>query len=140
MRWSPGVAELQAALAGEHAALYAYGVIGGRSGDHDRSLAWTAYARHRARRDRLIAIVSGRGEEPVPAQVGYQLPFAVDDRPALRRLAVLVERRCATLYAAAVAATHDEIRLFAAHSLTECAVTALAWGDPGEPFPGLGRR
>lgn len=135
-----GVAALQAALAGEHAALYAYGVIGGRSGRHDRSQAWRAYAQHRARRDRLVAMVSQLGEEPVAAEVGYALPFDVGDRPALHRLAELVESRCAALYAAAVAATRDEARAFSAQALAECAVAGRRWGDPGEAFPGLGRR
>ena len=135
-----GVAALQTALAGEHAALYAYGVIGGRSGRRDRSQAWRAYAEHRARRDRLVAMVSHLGEEPVAAEVGYALPFDIDDRSALHRLAVLVERRCATLYAAAVAATRDDVRAFSAQALAECAVTGRAWGDPGVAFPGLGGR
>ena len=132
-----GLRQLQAALAGEHAAGYAYGVIGGRSRGADRRRAEDAYARHRERRNELAALVSLLGVEPVPAEAGYQLPFPVDSRGAARRLAVLVERRCATLYAAVVAATDGPARSFAAQSLAECAVAAVSWGDPGDAFPGL---
>ncbi|WP_037661545.1 DUF4439 domain-containing protein, partial [Streptomyces aurantiacus] len=42
---------LQAALRAEHAAVYGYGVVGGRVGDGRRAEARTAYDAHRARRD-----------------------------------------------------------------------------------------
>ena len=132
-----GLPQLQAVLAGEHAAVYAYGVIGGRSTGPDRRLAEQAYARHRERRNHLVAVVYRLGAEPVPAEVGYRLPFPIDSGDAVRRLAARVESRCATLYAAAVAATEGATRSFAAQSLAECAESAVAWGDPGEPFPGL---
>ncbi|MGW7362968.1 DUF4439 domain-containing protein, partial [Streptomyces sp. NPDC054841] len=43
----------QAALAAEHAALYGYGVVGGRAGESRRAEAMAAHAAHRARRDAL---------------------------------------------------------------------------------------
>ncbi|MYS45182.1 DUF4439 domain-containing protein, partial [Streptomyces sp. SID5998] len=43
----------QAALAAEHAAVYGYGVVGGRIGRERRAEARTAYDAHRARRDAL---------------------------------------------------------------------------------------
>jgi hypothetical protein len=135
---SSALPALQAALAGEHAAVYAYGVIGGRSGRGDERLAAAAYARHRARRDRLTAIVYRLGGRPVVAQPGYALPFAVDDRRQLQRLARLVEHRCARLYADVVPATHDATRDFAARAISDCATTALAWGGRDQAFPGYG--
>jgi uncharacterized protein DUF4439 len=135
---STGLASLQAALAGEHAAVYAYGVIGGRSGGRDERLAAAAYVRHRARRDRLTAIIHRAGGRPVVAQPAYALPFAVDDRRQLHRLARLVERRCARLYADVVPATQGATRDFAARAISDCATTALAWGGRDQAFPGYG--
>ncbi|MGV9237981.1 DUF4439 domain-containing protein, partial [Streptomyces nigra] len=43
------VTALQAALAAEHAAVYGYGVVGGRIGEDRRSDARAAYDAHRAR-------------------------------------------------------------------------------------------
>ena len=40
---------LQAALAAEHAAVYGYGVVGGRIGERRRTEARTAYDAHRVR-------------------------------------------------------------------------------------------
>ena len=137
---SAQVAALQDALAGEHAALYAYGVLGGRAGATQAAMAGAAYVRHRARRDTLMRMLRASGARPVPAAVGYDLPFSVDEPAALRRLAVLVERRCAALYAAVVAHASGGPREFAARSLLDCATTALRWGSPPEPFPGISPR
>ncbi|WP_446048283.1 DUF4439 domain-containing protein, partial [Streptomyces olivaceus] len=52
---------LQAALAAEHAAVYGYGVVGGRIGEERRTEARTAYDAHRARRDTLVRAVRDRG-------------------------------------------------------------------------------
>lgn len=135
---SAEAAALQAALAGEHAALYAYGVVGARSSGSDADLAAAAYVRHRARRDALVAMLTEAGERPAAPEVAYDLPFATDGRAPLRRLAALVEGRCAALYAALV--QHSPAgRAFAARGLVDCATTQLGWGGPPEPFPGLGR-
>ncbi|MGC3005519.1 DUF4439 domain-containing protein, partial [Streptomyces sp. G35A] len=48
---------LQAALAAEHAAVYGYGVVGGRIGKDRRAEARAAYDAHRARRDALVGEV-----------------------------------------------------------------------------------
>ncbi|NED21451.1 DUF4439 domain-containing protein, partial [Streptomyces sp. SID9913] len=45
---------LQAALAAEHAAVYGYGVVGGRIGKERAPQARSAYDAHRARRDTLV--------------------------------------------------------------------------------------
>lgn len=137
---APDVAALQAVLAGEHAAVYAYGVVGGRSGERDQPLAWTGYEQHRARRDRLTGLLDAGGHRPVAAEVAYALPFRVDDRRDVHRLAALIERRCAALYADVVTATDGDVRRFAARALADCATTAVRWGHPGEPFPGLSER
>ncbi len=52
---------LQAALAAEHAAVYGYGVVGGRIGEQRRTEARTAYDAHRARRDALVRDVKDVG-------------------------------------------------------------------------------
>ena len=51
----------QAALAAEHAAVYGYGVVGGRIGEARRTEARAAYDAHRARRDALARTVRDLG-------------------------------------------------------------------------------
>lgn len=124
---------LQSMLAAEHAAVYAYGVVGGVLGAASAQSA-AAYAAHRGRRDQLTAMV---GPDAVAAEPVYELPFEVSRPRQARRLAVHVEQRCAAAYAAAVARTTGERRMYAARGLTDCAVRGLAWGADPEPFPGL---
>ncbi|WP_228984693.1 ferritin-like domain-containing protein, partial [Streptomyces sp. DH12] len=90
---------LQAALAAEHAAVYGYGVVGGRIGEQRRTEARTAYDAHRARRDALVRDVKGAGGTPVAAAAGYALPFPVPDAAAAARLAAELEMRVAGVYA-----------------------------------------
>ncbi|MEU7703318.1 DUF4439 domain-containing protein, partial [Streptomyces sp. NPDC039028] len=69
----------QAALAAEHAAVYGYGVVGGRIGPDRRAEATAAYEAHRARRDALRRSVRDLGGAPVVAEAAYELPFRVAD-------------------------------------------------------------
>ncbi|MER7187610.1 DUF4439 domain-containing protein, partial [Streptomyces hyaluromycini] len=55
---------LQAALAAEHAAVYGYGVVGGRIGRQRLAEARSAYDAHRARRDALVREVRDLGGAP----------------------------------------------------------------------------
>ncbi|HET7327330.1 MAG TPA: ferritin-like domain-containing protein [Nocardioidaceae bacterium] len=130
---------LQTALAAEHAAVFAYGVIGAVLGAAseaaDADLAAAGYAAHRRRRDQLIARL---GQDAVAAEAAYALPFDVDSERSARRLGRLVEQRCAAVYADVVSRTAGEARMLAATALTDCAVRGLGWGVEPEPFPGLG--
>jgi len=124
---------LQSALAAEHAAVYGYEVVGGVLGASDQ-LATTSYEAHRGRRDQLLARL---GADAVAAEAAYSLPFQVGNEKQARRLARLLEQRCAAAYADVVSRTSGEVRLLAARALSECAVRGLSWGAEPEPFPGL---
>jgi hypothetical protein len=134
------VLALQAALAGEHAAVYAYAVIAGRgaAGSSVVELAREAYAAHRAGRDDLARTLAARGESPVPTEPGYALPFPIDGSGTARRLARLVEDRCAVLHAAVVAVATGQERALGAQALVGCAVRGLQWGAAPSAFPGVG--
>ncbi|MFJ5725762.1 ferritin-like domain-containing protein [Streptomyces sp. NPDC093149] len=126
-----------AALAAEHAAVYGYGVVGGRVADGRRAEAAAAYHAHRARRDALQRTVRDLGGEPVAAQAAYALPFAVPDPAAAVRLAALLEDRVADVYSDLVRAAQGPLRREAADALREAAVRAVRWRGSGVPFPGL---
>jgi Domain of unknown function (DUF4439) len=129
-----GVGPLQAALAAEHAALYAYGVVGAILG-RDEERAVMSYDEHRAQRDELVARI---GPAAVAAEPAYALPFPVTDDRQAQRLARVVEHRCAAVYADVVSRTSGAARMLAARGLTDCALRGLRWDDAPEPFPGLG--
>ncbi|MFF9093893.1 ferritin-like domain-containing protein [Streptomyces sp. NPDC014802] len=131
---------LQAALAAEHAAVYGYGVVGGRIGEARRAEARAAYDAHRARRDALAREVRDRGAQPVAAAAGYALPFSVPDSAAAVRLAADLEERVAGVYSDLVRAGDGARRREAADALREAAVRAVRWRGGSVAFPGLAER
>ncbi|WP_433858503.1 ferritin-like domain-containing protein [Streptomyces kronopolitis] len=142
-RSDDGHAELtavQAALAAEHAAVYGYGVVGGRIADDRRKEAQEAYDGHRARRDSLRRVVRDLGGTPQASAAAYELPFPVPDAAAAVRLAAELEDRLAAVYADLVRAGGSVRRKEAAAALREAAVRAVRWRGSGVAFPGLAER
>ncbi|MER7695622.1 MULTISPECIES: ferritin-like domain-containing protein [unclassified Streptomyces] len=137
---SPELTAAQAALAAEHAAVYGYGVLGGRLDGKRRAEARAAYDGHRARRDALARTVRDLGGGPVPSDAAYALPFAVPDSPAAVRLAAVLEDRIAGAYADLVRATEGPRRKEAAGALREAAVRSARWRGGNVAFPGLAER
>ncbi|MFJ4787153.1 ferritin-like domain-containing protein [Streptomyces sp. NPDC088794] len=134
------LAAFQAALAAEHAAVYGYGVVGGRIREGRRTEARSAYDAHRARRDALAREVRDLGGTPVAASAAYALPFPVTDSPSAVRLAAEVEDRVAGVYSDLVRATDGERRRTAAGAVREAAVRAVRWRGESVAFPGLAER
>ncbi|MDX3520966.1 ferritin-like domain-containing protein [Streptomyces scabiei] len=130
----------QAALAAEHAAVYGYGVVGGKIGQARQSEARSAYDAHRARRDRLVRAVRDLGGEPAAAAAGYALPFQVTDSGSAERLAAELEERVAGVYSDLVRASEGDRRGAAAEALREAAVRAVRWRGESVAFPGLAER
>lgn len=132
---------LQATLAGEHAAVWAYAVLGGRLASSENPVTAdrlrSAYTTHRARRDHLRAVIAGLGETPVAAEAGYRLDAEDRDPAALLVAARQVESRCAAVYAQLVAATAGTQRGWAAHALRDAAVRELTLGGRASDFPGI---
>ncbi|MYU22042.1 DUF4439 domain-containing protein [Streptomyces sp. SID8352] len=131
---------LQAALAAEHAAVYGYGVVGGRIGEERRAEARSAHDAHRARRDALARAVRERGGTPAASAAGYALPFEVPDRAAALRLAAELEDRVAGVCSDLVRASSGGVRASAAAALREAAVRAVRWRGGSVAFPGLAER
>lgn len=131
---------MQNTLAGEHAALYAYGVIGGRLGFGTKyqELASRHFRDHRDRRDSLIGFLRDAGEKPVGAEPAYDLPVAVESGRDAQRIGQQVEDRCTVLYAGVVATTTGDPRRFAVEALGAAALAGLEWGAEPVALPGVG--
>lgn len=132
---------LQRALAGEHAAVYVYGVVGARLSASAQAELWQrvrdAYTLHRGRRDQLVSMVRTAGAEPVAAEVSYELPTPARTAAQLRQAALETERRCAAVYADLVGSTAGATRQWALDALGDASVRLLGFGGEPEPFPGL---
>jgi hypothetical protein len=131
---------LVAALEGEQAALYAYGLVGARGGTSARTPAAAALQAHALQRDLLAARVSAAGGRPPAGEPAYALPFEVSSPTTARALAAHVETALAARYADLVAAAAPGRRREAAGWLTRAAETARRWGAARTPFPGLPER
>lgn len=132
---------LQETLAAEHAAVFVYGVLGGRVSTVDDPTTATrlrsAYEAHRARRDQLRAVIADLGKEPVAAEPGYQVDAQSRDSEDLLRVARLTEERCAGFYAQLVASSVDGQRRWAVVALTDSAVRLLTLGGSPSAYPGV---
>ncbi len=131
---------LQEALAGEHAAVYVYGVLGGRvsssAAPELAGLLTSAYTTHRGRRDQLTARVRAAGGDPVAAELSYRLPNPSLTTAQLAAAARVTERRCAAVYATTVGSTSNSARAWALAALEDAAVRELSFGGSPADFPG----
>lgn len=120
-----GDERLAAALRAEHAAIFGYGPIGARLDGPALSLASSADAAHRARRDALLLRLSGGGATAPAAEPGYALPFPVTDRASALKLAITIEERTAAAWRAVLTETSGTDRALALDYLTDLAVRAV---------------
>jgi hypothetical protein len=134
------VEALQTALAGEHAALWVYGVLGGQASRSATPALFrevsAGYAAHRGRRDQLVRGIRDLSAEPVAAEVAYALPNPVTNPRQVEQAARTTEQRCAATYADVVARTTGRRRELAIEALTEAAVRQLGLRGSPETFPG----
>jgi hypothetical protein len=128
------VALRQRLVAAEHAAIYAYGVLGARLTAPLQAVALAAYDTHRARRD-ILASTLRAAEATVPAAKGAY-DVRVQDQTAAVALAVQVEEGLAVRWRDLVGGTFDpEVRTEAVGGLTESAVRAATWRRAGGQPP-----
>jgi hypothetical protein len=141
-------AGLESVLAGEHAAIYGYGVAGAVLVKLQAPVTMIAAARggldaHRVSRDRLSDAIATLGGTPPGALAAYQIPFALGNPAACLRLLITLEDRLCGIAGAAVASPDG--RTLSADVLGAAAVRAaqlrLLSGLPASraavAFPGL---
>jgi hypothetical protein len=124
---------LLAAIEGESAAIYAYGLAGPRVPLGDSERARGGLAAHRVRLGLLRARVPAAEQPAGPG--GFAIEAPADGRSA-RRLLGEVEMRLAGVYADLAAEDSGDLRVEAVAASAECAVRAIGWGVPPQAFPG----
>jgi hypothetical protein len=127
-------------LRDEHAAVYAYGLVGSRLPDAERSLARNAFDAHRALRDALAGRLVAAGRDAPTPQPAYDV--VVDDRAEALALAVRLEAGLAVRWRDLVAVSSAPTdRRLGTNQLQGCAVRATRWrllvgGSPTVALPG----
>ncbi|NEA36746.1 ferritin-like domain-containing protein [Streptomyces sp. SID13031] len=131
------VEALQAALAGEHAALYGVGVAGGKLSGAKFQAANELYEQHRRQRDKLADLLTAAGETPVAAEPAYDLPMAVTTAQTAASLILVIERRLAAVYGDLVEnAEEAPVRALAIQNLLTTSSAQVSWGSAPVAFPG----
>ena len=135
---------LQPALAAEHAAVWAYGLVGAFLAARLAEPLAAAAAAHRARREASEQLLIDAGVPPVPAEPGYRTPEPVTDAASALRLAITAEADTAAAWRSVIERGPAEpaLRRIALDGLTGAAVQAARWrATVGSapltvPFPG----
>lgn len=134
---------LVALLEAEHAAVWAYGLLGARLPAAEREPALAAHTEHRRNRDALVALVGERGAPlPTPA-TAYDVRVATPSEA--RALALRLEDGLAARWHDLIGATSEAgLRRLGVAGLQGCATRAARWRalagvTPATvPFPGRG--
>lgn len=124
---------LAAAIAGEQAATYAYGVAAPWLEPVDRDIALGGLAAHRARVLLLRELADDTAETGAP---GGFVTGPVDSPESGRKLLADVEARLAAVYADLAAATTESARRDAVLAACECSARSVSWGGATSAFPG----
>jgi hypothetical protein len=137
-------AALAEALAAEHSAIWGYGVVGAALPPESQALAVASEVAHRDARDRVIALLTARGTDPVGAEGGYSLPFPVLSPTDAAALAVVLEDGVATAWVRVLdQAAERSTRELAVGLLSATEVRAVGWRSAAgqtpvtSAFPGL---
>ncbi|MFI6181988.1 MULTISPECIES: ferritin-like domain-containing protein [unclassified Nonomuraea] len=132
------IEKLRKALAAEHAAVFAYGLLGARTSGALRDLTGAAYDAHRAHRDQLRSLITSRGGRPNESEPSYALPYVPTGGAQAARLAAQVENGITAAYLELAAARDATLRRYAALAMQESATRAYAF-QPAPPaaFPGM---
>ena len=113
-------------LAAEHAAIYAYGVLGARLDEATRPTALAAFDAHRARRDDLIARLRERQQDVVGPLPAYEVVVA--GQPQALLVATELEQGLGVRWRDLVGGTDDSaLRGLAVQALQDTAVRAAQW-------------
>lgn len=132
---------LQATLAGEHAAVWIYGVLGAQASQSQHPELYDelsrAYALHRKRRDQLTVTISRLDAQPAASKVSYELPNPARTPAQLRAAALEVEQRLAQVYGQLVESSTHAQRRWAIGALDDCAVRQLGFGGTPSDLPGM---
>lgn len=127
-------------LAGEYAAIYAYGAAGVHLDDAVQDLAAALEAEHRDRRDALLDFYDGQGREAASPKAAYDIA-PIEDAETARALLLDVEERLTTTWRAGVASDDPEERELCLNMLIDSAKAVARWkvaiGEPAaDPWPG----
>jgi hypothetical protein len=133
---------LQAAMAAEHAALWAYGLVAAYAPDAANTVT-DMLTSHQNIRDVTANLLVQAGATPVGPAPAYATPEPVTDPKSAMALALVIEGDCAAAWRSVIGHTDDStLRGTALSALTDSAMRMVTWRKLAKakvltvPFPG----
>ncbi|HET8588156.1 MAG TPA: ferritin-like domain-containing protein [Nakamurella sp.] len=133
---------LQAAMAAEHAALWAYGLVAAYAPDAANTVS-DMLTSHQNIRDVTANLLVQAGATPVGPAPAYTTPEPVTDPRSAMALALVIEGDCAAAWRSVIGHTDDStLRGTALSALTDSAMRMVTWRKLAKdkvvtaPFPG----
>ena len=127
---------LQRAIAAEHAAIWAYGLVSAfLPAAFDAALGKGSEA-HTTRRDSVAAMLKNAGATPKSAEPGYSTPQPLTSQPSAFVLLVAAETDDAAAWRSVLEHTSDSgLRKTALDALTDAAMRAMSWRQAAGQTP-----
>jgi hypothetical protein len=126
----------QATLEQEHAAVYGYGLVGGKLGPNSVP-ARTGLELHRARRDQCVQELIALSQTPIASEPAYRPATPITNASDAKALAASIEQDCSAQYVELAAQLDLETREFGAQWLRISAVQQTQWSNTIPALPGL---
>lgn len=133
---------LQAVMAAEHAALWAYGLVAAYDPAVQGTVT-TMVTSHQGVRDTAANLIVQGGATPVGPAPAYTTPVTLTNAKSALQLALVIETDCSQAWYGVVGATDDStLRGTALSALTDCAMRMVTWRQTADdtvvtvPFPG----
>jgi len=123
-------------VAGENAAIWAYGFLMAFLGEDEYQAAFKFFNAHRDARDAARLKLRALNQTPPRPEPNYDLPFPVNNDEAARQLAAFLEDRLSGIYAAWVATETNEDQIYAFEKALETARRYYFWAKEVKSFPG----
>lgn len=130
------ITALKNVVAGENAAIWAYGFLMAFLNDDEYRAGYSAFNSHRNARDRARLKLRALNQNPPRPEPNYDLPFQVSDAKSAKQLAAYIEDRLSGIYTAWTATEINEDQLYAFELAIQTASRSYFWSKETKAFPG----
>lgn len=130
------ISALNNVVAGENAAIWAYGFLMAFLSESDYQAAFRTFNSHRNARDAARLKLRALNQTPPRPEPNYDLPFPVNDASSAKELAAFVEDRLSGIYATWTATETGEAQIYAFEKAIESAGRYYSWIKKTNSFPG----
>jgi hypothetical protein len=130
------IEELSKVVAGENAAIWAYGFLMAFLDDQDYQVGFRIFNQHRNARDEARLKLRALNQTPPRPLPNYELPFSVSNSQSAKLLAAYIEDRLCGLYAKLAGVEVGAEQVAAFEKSLQSAQLSYRWSEETKSFPG----